>query len=228
MGPASPAYHGGTEALGHGVLRIREQAEKGTRGTAHSGGGSGDGIEGQKRAEADSGTVHTDDESSRSHVGTVWVHVVHKKQTGATIGEVWRPELEILGTPQVLWELHAQATTGWNTEVRGLISKEVLRKVVLSRKVLESIHRVTERDRAMMHGVSVGELPGMDLGAIMMTPQIAQTVWTNVNKLKGLKETGGPGRQRYWACINMLLWEGAIEGDVGVHPRDMEWEGMAV
>ena len=25
----------------------------------------------------------------------------------------------------------------------------------------------------------------------------------------------------------MLLWEGAIEGDVGQHYRDMEWEGMA-
>ena len=91
--------------------------------------------------------------------------VSHKKQTGAAIGGVWRPELGSLGTPQVymLWELHAQAeaTTGWNTEVRGLVSKEVLRKVVLSRKVLESIriHRVTERDRAKMHGVSVGELP---------------------------------------------------------------------
>ena len=48
-----------------------------------------------------------------------------------------------------------------------------------------------------MHGVSVGELPGMDLGAIMMTPQIAQLVWTtfNVNKLKGLKEAGGPERK---------------------------------
>ena len=25
----------------------------------------------------------------------------------------------------------------------------------------------------------------------------------------------------------MILWEGTIEGDVGVHPRDMEWKGMA-
>ena len=47
------------------------------------------------------------------------------------------------------------------------------------------------------------------------------------NKLRGLKETGGLGRRRYWACINMLMWEEVIEGEVEVHPRDMGWEGMA-
>ena len=81
---------------------------------------------------------------------------------------------------------------------------------MLSRKVLESIHRVMEGDRAEEHGVSVRDLHGMELGPIMMTPQIAQKVWTNVNKLKGLKETGGPRRRRYWARINMLMWEEVI------------------
>ena len=79
--------------------------------------------------------------------------------------------------------------------MQRLITKGVLEKVVLSRKVLESIHRVIEGDRADGHGVSVGDLDDMDLGPIMMTPQIAQIVWTNVNKLKGLKETGGPRRR---------------------------------
>ena len=29
---------------------------------------------------------------------------------------------------------------------------------------------------------------------------------------------GGAVRQRFWACIHMLLWEGVIERVVGVHP----------
>ena len=103
--------------------------------------------------------------------------------------------------------------------MRSLISKDTLEKVVLSRKVLESIHRVTERAMAHEQGASVEDLHGMDLGPVMMTPQIGQKVWTNVNKLRGLTENGGPGRRRYWACINILMWEGAIEGEVGVHPR---------
>ena len=156
-----------------------------------------------------------------------WGWVTQMKQNELTIGEVWRPELGILGTPMVLWELQAQASTGWNMEVRGLISKDILEKVVLSRKVLQSIHRVSEGDRAEEHRVSVGDLQNMDLGPIMMTPQIAQKVWKNVNKLKGLKETRGTGRRRYRACIDMLMWEGVIEGEVGVHPQDMGWEGMA-
>ena len=124
-----------------------------------------------------------------------WTWVAHMKQTGSKIGEVWRPELGILGTPMMLWELQEQATTGWNMDVRSLISNDTLEKVVLSRKVLESMHGVTERDRAEEHGVSVEDLHGMDLGPVMMTPQIAQKVWTNVNKLRGLKETGGPGSE---------------------------------
>ena len=99
--------------------------------------------------------------------------------------------------------------------------------MVLSRKVLESIHRLTDQDRAMTHGVLVEELPGMDIEAITMTPQIAQRVWQNVNlnKLKGLQGKG-VGRTRFWACMHMLMWEGGIEGSVGKHQRDMDWDGM--
>ena len=153
-----------------------------------------------------------------------------KRQAGQAVGnsKVWRTELGPLRTPQVLWEMYAQAMTGWNTAGRSLVTREVelLWKVVLSRK--ESIHRLTDRDRAERHGVSVEELPGMDLEAIMMSPraQIAQQVWKNVNKLKGLKGKG-IGRKRFWACIHMLMWEGAIEGNVGKHQQDMDWEGMA-
>ena len=101
-----------------------------------------------------------------------WAWVAHMKQTGETIGEVWRPELGILGTPVVLWELQAHATTGWNTEVRSLISKGISEKVMLSRKVLESIHWVTEGVRAEEHGVSVGDLhvlhvPGCEFAVAM-------------------------------------------------------------
>ena len=73
----------------------------------------------------------------------------------------------------MLWELHAQAATGWNMDVREYISKGTLEKVVLSRKVLESIHRVTERDilRAQEQGVSVEDLHAMGLGPVMATPQ---------------------------------------------------------
>ena len=92
-----------------------------------------------------------------------WAWMAQKKQNRETVREVWRPELRSLRTPQVLWELQAQALTGWNTAARSLITREVLRRVVLSRKVLESIHMQTNQDRAMSLGVSVEELPGMDL-----------------------------------------------------------------
>ena len=88
-----------------------------------------------------------------------WAWVAHKKQQGQTIGEVYRPELGPLRTTQVLWELQAQKITGWNTEVRQLITREVLRKVMLSRKVLESIYRFTAKGRAMRLDVPEGELP---------------------------------------------------------------------
>ena len=158
-----------------------------------------------------------------------WAWVAHKRQQGHTIGEVWRPELGGLRTPQVLWELQAQAITGWNMDVRQLITKEVLRKVVLSRKVLESIHRFAAKGRATRQGVSEEELPDMELGAVMMTPHLAQLVWGNdiVKKLGGLTGKHAIGKRRYWACIHILLWEGVIEGDMGQHYRDIEWEGMA-
>ena len=150
--------------------------------------------------------VQSEREAGDEGVGS---RVGQKKQNRETVGEVWRPEMGPLRSPQVLWELQAQALTGWNTAVRKLITREVLRRVVLSKKVLESIHRLTDRDRAMSQGVSVEELPGMDLQAITMTPKIAHLVWQNVNKLKGLQ---GKiiGRKRFWACMHMPMWEGAI------------------
>ena len=66
----------------------------------------------------------------------------------------------------MLWELHAQAAMGWNMDVREYISKGTLEKVVLSRKVLESIYRVSERGRAQEQGVSVEDLQGIDLGPV--------------------------------------------------------------
>ena len=57
---------------------------------------------------------------------------------------------------------------------------------MLSRKVLQSIYRMMDKVMAMRNGVSVEELPGMDLEPIMTTPRLAHMVWQNVNKLKGL------------------------------------------
>ena len=34
-------------------------------------------------------------------------------------------------------------------------------------------------------------------------------------------------RARFWACMHMLMWEGLIEGSVGKHHRDRDWDGMA-
>ena len=59
-----------------------------------------------------------------------------------------------------------------------------------------------------------------------LTVRLAHLVWQNVNKLKGLHGKGIV-RKRFWACIHMLMWEGAIEGNVGKHQRDMYWEGIA-
>ena len=126
----------------------------------------------------------------------------------------------------MLWQLQAQALTGWNTSVREKITREVLRRVVLSRKVLESIHRLTDQDRAVRHEMLVEELPGMNLEAVMMTPKLAQEVWQNVKKLKGLRGKR-VGRERFWVCMHMLMWESAIEASVGRHQRDRDWGGMA-
>ena len=131
-----------------------------------------------------------------------------------------------LNTPQVLWQLVAMAFTGWNVAVREQITRETLQRVVLSRQVLQNIYRVTDKDRVMTTGVSVEELQDMDLEAVMMTPRLAQMVWQNVNKLAGLRGAG-VGRARFWACMHMLMWEGLIEGSVGKHHRDRDWDGMA-
>ena len=69
--------------------------------------------------------------------------------------------------------------------------------MVLPRKALEIIHRFTANDRAMKQGVSEGELPDMELGAVMMTPHLAQLVWGNVKKLGGLTGKHGIGKRRY-------------------------------
>ena len=90
-----------------------------------------------------------------------------------------------------LWELQAQAVTGWNLDVRRMSTKSTMEKVTLSRMVLEGICRVTEKDRADEQGVSVEELQEMKPGPVLMTQGIAQKVWQNVNKLGGLKQTGG-------------------------------------
>ena len=153
-----------------------------------------------------------------------WAWVAQKIQDGQAVGEVFRPELGPLNTPQVPWQLQAQALTGWDV----LVTREILRRVALSRKVLQSIYRVTDKDRAMKNGVLVEELPGMDLEAVMMTPRLAHLVWKNVNKLQGLRGAG-VGRERFWACMHMLMWESLIEGSVGKHQRvsDRDWDGMA-
>ena len=92
-----------------------------------------------------------------------WPWMAHKKKQGQSIGEGYRPELGPLRTTQVLWELHAQAITGWNMDVRQLITREVLRKVVLSRKVLESVQRFKAKGRAMRNNVPEQELLNMEI-----------------------------------------------------------------
>ena len=141
----------------------------------------------------------------------VWAWVAQKVQKGQVVGEVFRPELGPLNTPhwQVLWQLQAQASAGCDVAVRGQITGETLKRVVLSRQVLQSIYRVTDKDRSMQTGVSVEELQDMDLEAIMMTPRLAQMVRQNMNKLAGLGGKG-VGRARFWACMHMLMWEARV------------------
>ena len=54
---------------------------------------------------------------------------------GQAVGKVFRPEIGQLAQheEQVLWQLVAQATTGWDNTVREKITKETLWRVVLSR-----------------------------------------------------------------------------------------------
>ena len=110
----------------------------------------------------------------------------------------------------------------WNLEVRKMIMKSTLENLVLSRMVLES-----DKDRAAEQGVSAEELQGMNLGPVLMAHAVAQRVWQNVHKLGGLKQTGGTGRKRFWACMNLLMREGFIEGEVGAHPVEMGWKDTA-
>ena len=48
-----------------------------------------------------------------------------------------------------------------------------------------------------------------------------------MNMLQMPKKTGCIGRTRFWACINMLMMEGVIEGEVGKHPAEMGWADTA-
>ena len=122
-----------------------------------------------------------------------WAWVAQKAHDGEAAGEVFRPELGPLDTPQVLWQLVAMASTGWNVDVREQTTRETLQRVVLSRQVLQNIYRATDKDRARQNGVSVEEVKAMDLEAVMMTPRLAAMVCQNVNKLKGLRGKGvGP------------------------------------
>ena len=76
----------------------------------------------------------------------VWAWVAQKIQDGQAVGEGFGPELGPLKTPQVLWQLQVQALTGRNVLVREKVNRETLWRVVLFRKLLQSIYRVTDKD----------------------------------------------------------------------------------
>ena len=86
-----------------------------------------------------------------------WAWVAHKAHRDQTVGKVFCPDLGKLAhhEEQVLCQL---VTTGWDTEVRERLTREAVWRVVLSRQVLKSVHRVMDRDRAMQNGVSVEQL----------------------------------------------------------------------
>ena len=163
--------------------------------------------------------------------GVAWAWVAQQVREGRVAqGErVFCPEMGRLAhtDEQVLWQLVAQATTGWNIAVREKISMRMLSRVVLSRQVLKSTLRVRERELADSLGLTTGEVWDMDLGPVEMTPRLAAEVWRNTNTLAGLVEGDGAGRRRFWACMHMFKKEGLVRGNVGTHPRDESWEGMA-
>ena len=63
-----------------------------------------------------------------------WAWVAHKAHRGQAVGKVFRPELEPLDDEQVLWQLVAMASTGWRVDVRENITRETLKRAVLSRR----------------------------------------------------------------------------------------------
>ena len=81
-----------------------------------------------------------------------WAWVAQQVREGKAVpGErVFRPEIGKLAhsEEQILWQLVAQATTGWDVTVRQKISRVTLARVVLSRQVLKSTYRVSEREIA--------------------------------------------------------------------------------
>ena len=105
---------------------------------------------------------------------------------------MFRPEIGKMAQleEQVLWQLVAQATTGWDTEVRERITRETLWRVVLSRQVLKSVYRVTDREIVVQIGGTVEEVQVMETGPVMMTHRLAVLVWQNTNKLAGLAQGG--------------------------------------
>ena len=142
-----------------------------------------------------------------SDVAWAWVAQQVRERKAVPEGErVFRPDIGKLAhyEEQVLWQLVAQATTGWDVTVRGKISRVTLARVVLSRQVLKSTYRVSDRENAKRLRMTVEEVQGMLLEPVM-TPMLAVMVWQNTNKLPGLVEGGGVGRLRFWACMHMLI-----------------------
>ena len=128
--------------------------------------------------------------ASDVHVAWSWVAQQIREGRVAQGGRVFRPEIGRLAhtDEQVLWQLVAQATTGWDVVVREKISRRMLSRVVLSRQVLKSTLRVRERELADSLGLTTGEVWDMELGPVEMTPGLAAEVWRNTNKLAGLVE----------------------------------------
>ena len=139
------------------------------------------------------------------------------KEKGLTSGEVWRPTLGSWGSSHLLWELRTHATTGWVMSAREMIRRDATRKIVMSWMVLESIFRVTERERVEQHRVTIKELEEM------MSARRVHLVWQHANTQPDFNEKG-EGRKRFWACMNILMMEGCIEGEVRVYPAEMGWQ----
>ena len=104
--------------------------------------------------------------------------MAQKVREGQAAGKVARPEIGQLAQQdeQVLWQLVAQATTGWDNTVMEKITKGTLWRAVLSRQVLKNIYRVTDRDTVMQKGVTVEEVQDMQLAPVI-TPRLAVLVW---------------------------------------------------
>ena len=114
-----------------------------------------------------------------------WAWVAQKARDGQAVGRVFRPAIGKLVQHEdhVLWQLVAQAITGWDVTVREKIAKETLWRVVLSRQVLVSAYRVTDRDTTVRRGIAVEEVQDMKLAPVM-TPMLAAKVWQNTSRTR--------------------------------------------